>query len=67
MLDITDFSFFENQNSLDFKGFLIKTVSYWKLFVIGLLITFAIASQINVRKQKIYGINTTIAATIVLG
>jgi hypothetical protein len=31
MLDIKDFSIFENQVSFDFKGFLIK-IAYWKWF-----------------------------------
>jgi capsular exopolysaccharide synthesis family protein len=61
MLDIKDFSFFDTKNSFDFKGFLIKTTSYWKWFLIGLIIAFSIAQQVNVRKQKIYGIETTIA------
>jgi hypothetical protein len=61
MLDVKDFTFFDKQNSFDFKGFLIKTISYWKWFVIGLIIAFSIAHQVNVRKQKIYGIETTIA------
>lgn len=61
MLDVKDFTFFDKQASFDFKGFLIKTISYWKWFVIGLIITFSIARQVNVRKQKIYGIGTTIA------
>lgn len=61
MLDVKDFTFFDKQNSFDFKGFLIKTLSYWKWFAIGLIIAFAIAHQVNVRKQKIYGIETTIA------
>ncbi|MGL2964591.1 polysaccharide biosynthesis tyrosine autokinase [Flavobacterium sp. RSB2_4_14] len=61
MLDTKDFTFFDKQNNFDFKGFLIKTISYWKWFVIGLIITFSIAHQVNVRKQKIYGIETTIA------
>lgn len=60
MLDIKDFTFFDNKNSFDFKGFLIKTTSYWKWFLIGLIIAFSIAHQVNVRKQKIYGIETTI-------
>ena len=60
MLDIKDFSFFENQNSFDFKGFLIKTLSYWKWFIFGLLVCFTIAYQINIRKQKIYSLETTI-------
>lgn len=61
MLDIKDFSFFENQNSFDFKGFLIKTSSYWKWFVLGLVISLITAHQINIRKQKIYSLETTIA------
>ena len=61
MLDIKDFSFFDSKNSFDFKGFLIKTTSYWKWFLIGLVIAFSIAHQVNVRKQKIYGIETTIS------
>ena len=61
MLDTKDFSFFENQNSFDFKGFLIKTGSYWRWFVLGLLASLTVAHQINVRKQKIYSLDTTIA------
>ena len=61
MLDIKDFSFFENQNSFDFKGFLIKTASYWKFFLIGLVVCLTVAHQVNIRKQKIYSIDTTIA------
>ena len=61
MLDVKDFTFFDKQNSFDFKGFLIKTISYWKWFAVGLIIAFSIAHQVNVRKQKIYGIETTIA------
>ena len=61
MLDVKDFTFFDKQNSFDFKGFLIKTISYWKWFAVGLIISFSIAHQVNVRKQKIYGVETTIA------
>jgi capsular exopolysaccharide synthesis family protein len=61
MLDVKDFTFFDKQNSFDFKGFLIKTISYWKWFAVGLIIAFSIAHQVNVRKQKIYGVETTIA------
>lgn len=61
MLDVKDFSFFENQNSFDFKGFLIKTGSYWRWFIIGLVICLTIAHQVNIRKQKIYSLDTTIA------
>ncbi len=61
MLDIKDFNFFDNKNNFDFKGFLIKTTSFWRWFIVGLIVAFAIAHQVNVRKQKIYGIETTIA------
>ncbi|MEC4004443.1 polysaccharide biosynthesis tyrosine autokinase [Flavobacterium sp. SUN052] len=61
MLDIKDFSFFENQNGFDFKGFLIKTGSYWKWFLFGLTVSMFIAHEVNLRKQKIYSLETTIA------
>ncbi len=61
MLDAKDFSFFENQNSFDFKGFLIKTGSYWRWFLFGLIVCLVFAHQINIRKQKIYSLETTIA------
>ena len=38
MLDIKDFAIFENQTSFDFKGLLIKIGSYWKLFLLSLII-----------------------------
>ena len=61
MIDTKDFSFFESQNSFDFKGFLIKITSYWKWFVLSLIITFTIAHQVNVRKEKVYQLETSIA------
>ena len=61
MLDVKDFSFFENKNSFDFKSFLIKIVGYWKWFLVSLILCFIVAYQVNVRKQKIYGLETTIA------
>ena len=61
MLDIKDFSIFENQSGFDFKGFLIKIASYWKWFIISLMITFAIAYQVNIRKEKIYAMETLIS------
>ena len=60
MLDIKDFNFLENHNNFDFKGFLIKVTSYWKWFVLSILLCLIAAYQINVRKQKIYGLETTI-------
>ncbi|TRX34786.1 polysaccharide biosynthesis tyrosine autokinase [Flavobacterium sp. ZT3R18] len=61
MLDINDFTVFENHTSFDFKGFLIKILSYWKWFLVSILITLMIAYQINIRKEKIYEIETLIS------
>lgn len=61
MLDLKDFSFFENQNTFDFKPFLFKVLSYWRWFLASLLFFFIVAYQINIRKQKIYSLETTIA------
>ncbi|MFM9987052.1 polysaccharide biosynthesis tyrosine autokinase [Flavobacterium sp.] len=61
MLDTKDFSFFETQNNFDFKAFFTKILGHWSWFLISLIIAFTIAYQINVRKQKIYGVSTTIA------
>ncbi|MBA0884398.1 polysaccharide biosynthesis tyrosine autokinase [Flavobacterium undicola] len=61
MLDIKDFSLFENQVSFDFKGLLIKILSYWKWFLVSLIIAFTIAYQVNIRKEKIYEMGTLIS------
>ncbi|TPG40070.1 polysaccharide biosynthesis tyrosine autokinase [Flavobacterium pectinovorum] len=61
MLDIKDFSIFENHSSFDFKGFLLKIASYWKWFLVSLIIAFTIAYQVNVRKEKIYSMQTMIS------
>lgn len=61
MLDIKDFSIFENHSNFDFKGFLIKIASYWKWFLVSLMISFAIAYQVNIRKEKIYAMQTLIS------
>ncbi|KQO33275.1 sugar transporter [Flavobacterium sp. Leaf82] len=61
MLDIKDFSIFENHSNFDFKGFLMKVLSYWKWFLASLIIAFTVAYQINIRKEKIYGMQTLIS------
>jgi succinoglycan biosynthesis transport protein ExoP len=61
MLDIKDFSIFEAQSGFDFKGFLLKIGSYWKWFLLSLAITFTIAYQVNIRKEKIYAMETLIS------
>lgn len=61
MLDIKDFSIFENHSNFDFKGFLIKIAGYWKWFLVSLIVSFAIAYQVNIRKEKIYAMQTLIS------
>lgn len=61
MFDTKDFSFSENQNNFDFKGFIVKILSYWKWFLGSLIICMFIAYQINIRKEKIYGMESMIA------
>lgn len=60
MLDAKDFNFFESQSSFDFKGFLYKVLAHWKWFIVCLIITFIIAYNINVRKEKVYGMESLI-------
>ncbi|RVU91793.1 polysaccharide biosynthesis tyrosine autokinase [Flavobacterium columnare] len=61
MLDIKDFNFLESQNTFDVKSFFNRVLGYWYWFLITLLITFFIAYQINIRKEKIYSMTTTVA------
>ncbi|KVV13943.1 tyrosine-protein kinase [Flavobacterium sp. TAB 87] len=61
MLDIKDFSIFDNQPSFDFKGLLLKILGYWKWFVICIALGLIIAYQINIRKEKIYAMQTMIS------
>ena len=61
MLDAKDFNFFESQNNFDFKGFVTKVASYWVWFLLSIAGCLIVAHQINIRKQKIYGLETTIA------
>ncbi|MCH9661819.1 MAG: sugar transporter, partial [Bacteroidetes bacterium] len=55
-----DFEINEVQSTFDFKGFLIKLISHWPLFLISLAIAFGIAYYINVRKLPIYKMDNVI-------
>jgi len=61
MLDIKDFSVFGEQSGFDFKAFLIKIAGYWKWFLLSLALTFTTAYEINIRKEKIYEMETLIS------
>jgi polysaccharide biosynthesis transport protein len=60
MLDIKDFNLLEIHKNFDFKSYLIKASSYWKWFILSIAICFAIAYQVNIRKQKIYALESSI-------
>ena len=55
-----DFEIKDHQNFFDFRGFLIKILSYWPLFLISLAIAFYIAYYFNVRKQTVYRLSNMI-------
>ncbi|WP_321538969.1 hypothetical protein [Flavobacterium piscinae] len=61
MLESKDFTLFENQIKFDLKGFIIKLAGYWKWFFISWIVAFLIAYNVNIRKEKIYELDTTIA------
>ena len=60
MLDTKDFTFFESQSSFDFKGFFLKIIGYWKWFALSFIITFLIAYNVNIRKEKVYAMESSI-------
>lgn len=61
MLDSKDFSFLEDTTHFDFKGLLYKLVGHWHWFLISFIITLTIAYEINIRKQKVYEIESVIS------
>ncbi len=56
-----EFEINEIHSTFDFKGFLIKLLSYWPLFVISLIIAFGIANYVNVRKLPVYMIGNMVS------
>src|SRR5690554_112434 len=60
MFDLKDFSFSENQIMFDFKGFFLKVIGYWKWIIACILLFLFIAYQINIRKEKIYALDSLI-------
>ncbi|MBT8394682.1 MAG: sugar transporter, partial [Bacteroidia bacterium] len=56
-----EFEFLEKQNIFDFKAFLFRVISYWKLFILCVGIGLVIAYQLNIRKQSTYRLSTQIS------
>lgn len=60
MIDTKQFNINNFESYFDFRGFLYKLFGYWKWFLISLLVCFFIAYQINIRKEKIYQLESSI-------
>lgn len=56
-----EFEIDQLQTNFDFRGFLMKLLSYWPLFLVSLIIGFSIAYYINVRKLPVYQISNMIS------
>jgi len=55
-----EFEIKDLQNFFDFRGFLLKIVSWWPLFVVCIGVAYYIAHYKNVRRQPVYQMNTMI-------
>jgi succinoglycan biosynthesis transport protein ExoP len=60
MIDSKDINLNRLETYFDFKGFLYKLFGYWKWFLFSLIIAFIIAYQVNIRKEKIYHLESSI-------
>ena len=49
------------QTSIDVKAYAFTVLSYWKLFLVTIIIGFIIARFMNGYKEKIYSLNTVIS------
>ena len=62
MLNTDDFENNDDDKStFDFKGFLLKILAYWPWFVLCWIVGLTIAYQVNIRKEKIYSMESTIS------
>ena len=55
-----EFEIKDLQNFFDFKGFILKVLSWWPLFIVCIGIAYYIAYYKNVRKQSIYRMSNMI-------
>ena len=49
------------QNNLDIKSYFFKIISYWKLFLVTIIISLVVANFMNDYQQKKYNLSTTIS------
>ena len=48
-------------STFDFKGFVLKVISYWKLILLSVGISLAVAYYNNVRKLPVYNLGNSIS------
>lgn len=60
MFDAKDIKILNYQSSFDPKAFFVKLLGYWKLFFISISIALIWAYQVNIRKESIYGMESSI-------
>ena len=58
-----EFEINDIQTTFDFKGFIVKLLSYWPFFLVSLAIGLGIAYYVNVRKLPVYKMDTIISIT----
>lgn len=59
---IEEFEILEShQQTFDFRAFLFRALSYWKLMVLCIGVGLVIAYQLNIRKQRSYKLSTQIS------
>ena len=56
-----DFEIERGGGFFDFKGFLLKMLSFWWLFVISWAIAFGVSRYINVRKVPVYAMKNVVS------
>jgi capsular exopolysaccharide synthesis family protein len=56
-----EFEIEQLQTNFDLRGFLVKLLSYWPLFLVSLIIGFSIAYFVNVRKLPVYQMSSLIS------
>ncbi|MFT5892225.1 MAG: tyrosine-protein kinase Etk/Wzc, partial [Dokdonia sp.] len=56
-----DFDIQDSGSFFDFKGFVLKVLSFWPLFIFCLSIAFGVAYYQNIRKQAVYRLSNMIS------
>jgi succinoglycan biosynthesis transport protein ExoP len=60
MFDTKDIKLISEGASFDIKGFLVKLLAHWKLFLLSISVAMYWAYHVNIRKESIYGMDASI-------